>query len=76
MKLFHGSIDLVAHPKILQSNRRLDYGDGFYTTTSEQQAQEWVTRRMVEKHAPHGHVNIYELDIQKLSELKILLFIE
>ena len=76
MKLFHGSIDLVAHPKILQSNRRLDYGDGFYTTTSEQQAQEWVTRRMVEKHAPYGYVNIYELDIQKLSELKSLLFTE
>ena len=37
MKLFHGSIDLVAHPKILQSNRRLDYGDGFYTTTNRTQ---------------------------------------
>ena len=34
---------------ILQPNRLLDYGKGFYTTTSEQQSKEWVERRMREK---------------------------
>jgi hypothetical protein len=27
-------------------NRTLDYGAGFYTTTSEQQAREWILRKL------------------------------
>ncbi len=34
MKINHGSLDIVEQPKILKSNRLLDYGNGFYTTTS------------------------------------------
>ncbi len=29
---------MVEHPMILKPNRKLDYGQGFYTTTSEKQA--------------------------------------
>ena len=29
---------------ILQPNRKLDYGEGFYTTTSEKQAKEWAIK--------------------------------
>ena len=54
--------------------RKLDYGAGFYTTTSEKQAKEWVERRMLEKQAECGYVNIYEFDDKKLSELKSLIF--
>lgn len=61
---------------ILQPNRRLDYGKGFYTTTSEQQAEDWVRRRMVEKKATQGYVNIYELDETVLTKLKCLIFSE
>ena len=53
MKIYHGSLDVVENPMILQPNRLLDYGTGFYTTTSEQQSKEWVERRMREKIA-HG----------------------
>lgn len=42
MKVYHGSLEVVEHPLILKPNRKLDYGEGFYTTTSEQQAKEWV----------------------------------
>lgn len=41
MKIYHGSLETVEHPKILQPNRKLDYGEGFYTTTSEKQAEEY-----------------------------------
>lgn len=58
MKIYHGSLEVVEHPMILQSNRRLDYGEGFYTTTSEKQSKEWVERRMFEKHASYGYINI------------------
>lgn len=61
---------------ILKPNRKLDYGEGFYTTTSEKQAREWVERRMLEKQSEYGYVNGYEFDEKKLSELKSLIFSE
>ena len=33
MILYHGSADIVNTPEIRSSNRALDYGSGFYTTT-------------------------------------------
>ncbi len=74
MKLYHGSLEVVKHPIILQPNRKLDYGEGFYTTTSEEQAKDWVKRRMLEKQFNYGYVNIYEFDEAKLSGLKSLIF--
>ena len=76
MKIYHGSLEVVEHPKILQPNRLLDYGKGFYTTTSGQQAREWVERRMREHEAQCGYVNIYEFDDKLLQGLKCLLFPE
>lgn len=76
MKLYHGSLEIVEHPMILQPNRLLDYGKGFYTTTSEQQSKEWVERRMREKESDGGYVNIYEFDDRKIQDLKCLLFSE
>ncbi|MBD8977948.1 MAG: DUF3990 domain-containing protein [Prevotellamassilia timonensis] len=76
MKLYHGSLEIVEHPMILQPNRLLDYGKGFYTTTSEQQSKEWVERRMREKETDGGYVNIYEFDDRKIQDLKCLLFSE
>ena len=34
MKLYHGSLEVVSEPRIITPNRTLDYGRGFYTTTS------------------------------------------
>ncbi len=76
MKIFHGSLEIVECPKILQPNRKLDYGKGFYTTTSEQQSKEWVERCMRENEADGGFVNIYEFDDSKMLELKCLIFPE
>ncbi len=76
MKIYHGSLEVVETPKILEPNRQLDYGKGFYTTTSEQQSREWVERRMREHEAQCGYVNIYEFDESQLHELNCLLFAE
>ena len=43
-KVYHGSVEEVRNPEIRQSNRSLDYGSGFYTTTSYEQAKKWVER--------------------------------
>lgn len=76
MKIYHGSLEEVESPKILMPNRKLDYGNGFYATTSEKQAREWAERRMLEMHSECGYVNVYELDEEKLLELKSLIFSE
>lgn len=76
MKIFHGSLEIIEHPRILFPNRKLDYGEGFYTTTSEKQAEEWVKRRMFEQHANAGYINVYEFDDTAMSMLKTLIFSE
>lgn len=76
MKIYHGGLEVVEHPMILQPNRKLDYGEGFYTTTSEKQSKEWVERRMLERHSTYGYVNIYEFDDKRLPEFKSLIFTE
>lgn len=76
MKIYHGSLETVEHPKILMPNRKLDYGEGFYTTTSEAQAKDWVERRMLDKDANYGYVNVYEFEVERMSEFKHLIFTE
>ena len=74
MKLYHGSLEIVKQPVIRQSNRTLDYGQGFYTTTSEKQAEDWVKRRLKESGATRGYVNVYEFDELMCSSLNCLMF--
>lgn len=74
MKIYHGSIEKVEKPELRKSNRTLDYGSGFYTTTSFQQAEDWVRRRMNENEVNHGYVNVFELDKKALQTLNSLVF--
>lgn len=76
MKIYHGSLEVVDHPVILLPNRKLDYGEGFYTTTSWEQSKEWVERRMLEKQSQYGYVNVYEFDAERMPEFKSLIFSE
>ena len=62
MKIYHGSLEVVEHPMILQPNRKLDYGEGFYTTTSEKQAKEWaefVMANRTQKGFTHNYDIVY-----------------
>lgn len=74
MKVYHGSLEIVETPEIREPNRTLDYGSGFYTTTSYGQAEEWVRRKMKGNRVAKGFVNEYELDIDNLQSVKCLLF--
>ena len=74
MKIYHGSIEIVEKPEIRVSNRTLDYGHGFYTTSSYEQAEAWVKRRMDEKKTSQGYVCVYELDEVAMQEMNTLLF--
>lgn len=72
MILYHGSLEIVEEPKIIESNRALDFGKGFYTTTDFNQAKRWVKLRMNNNNIKIGHVNIY--DYNPLKGLKIRSF--
>lgn len=74
MKLYHGSLELVNTPEIRQSDHTLDYGKGFYMTTSFEQAENWVKRRAKEMKARQGYVNVYEFDESALRKMKCLSF--
>lgn len=75
MIVYHGSIEKVVNPEIREANRPLDYGYGFYTTTSEKQATLWVRRKLKGK-GGKGYVNLYELDETCYKDLNILHFTE
>jgi len=72
MEVYHGSIDIIAMPEIRKSNRTLDYGVGFYTTTDYQQACDWVER--FRNTADVGYVNVYEVDFEIIRISNTLLF--
>src|SRR5574344_970186 len=43
MELYHDSTQRVEHPAIFEQQRLLDFGKGFYATTSKEQAQRWAS---------------------------------
>ena len=74
MKVYHGSLEEVKVPEIRIPDRPLDYGSGFYTTTSFEQAETWVRRRMKDKGCDRGFVNIYDFDEQGAKKLHQAIF--
>lgn len=71
MRLFHGSLQIIDSPRILLPNRTLDFGSGFYTTSSFEQAERWVKRKMNEE-VKVGYVSEYEWNED--ADLDILSF--
>ena len=62
MILYHGSNVKVSQPKILNAERALDFGVGFYTTTDRAQAERWARRVAARNASERMIVNIYELE--------------
>jgi glycosyltransferase involved in cell wall biosynthesis len=46
MILYHGSIETIEQPKIMEQQRLLDFGKGFYLTSSLEQAERWALIKM------------------------------
>jgi hypothetical protein len=74
MKLYHGSLVVVNNPEIRETSHTLDYGRGFYTTTSYEQAEAWVKRKKNELKTDKGYVNVYEFNESALRKFKCLIF--
>lgn len=61
MILYHGSNMVVEKPRIINQNRYLDFGYGFYTTTNKTQAENFA-RKVVVRRGGTPIVNVYEID--------------
>jgi len=72
--LYHGSLEIVSKPEIRKPTRTLDYGSGFYTTTSVEQAEAWVRRKASESQSPIGFVSTYDLKEGFKERLDCLFF--
>ena len=72
--LYHGSNMKVDKPMLLKGQRALDFGAGFYLTSSYEQAMKWA--KTVTRRRGNGQpiVNIYDLDEQRLATLHVLSF--
>lgn len=73
IELYHGSLEIVDSPEIREPNRTLDYGAGFYLTSSAEQAEAWVKRKLRGEVAL-GYLNVYDYDETKENGLNILTF--
>ncbi len=62
MRLFHGSDTLVDKPVIMTNHRSLDFGSGFYVTSSYEQAKSWARKVCYRNASKHQYVNAYEFD--------------
>ncbi len=74
MKLYHGSNMVVDAPRILGRLRALDFGVGFYCTSSKQQAMKWARSVVKRRQEGKAVVNSYEIDDAHLSSGTVLTF--
>jgi len=66
MKLYHGGIQIVESPEIRTSDRTLDFGTGFYTTTSKEQASRWAKNKAIMQNKK-PFISIYEFNEMNLE---------
>ena len=75
MNCYHGSDMVVDAPRILEAKRPLDFGGGFYVTTSKEQAIKWAIKVAYRNNTSHKCLNSYYFDLEKAKqELKIICF--
>lgn len=74
MKLYHGSNVVVQNPQIIKSDRRLDFGTGFYLTSDFSQAERWAELTKMRRNNGKPTVSIFELNENALKSLKVLHF--
>ncbi len=77
MILYHGSNLTVAEPKLVEQNRYLDFGYGFYTTTNKIQAIGFADKVTKRRKDGIRTVSIYEIDEERaFSDCSVLRFDE
>ena len=74
MKVYHGTNIIIEQPKIINRFKTLDFGEGFYTTENESQAQDFAVKVCNRRDIDFSPiVNCYELS-EDLSHFSVLKF--
>lgn len=60
MKLYHGSLVAVKKPNVSRGRSTVDFGKGFYTTTSFEQARKWADLKRKRSSSSRAIVSEYE----------------
>jgi hypothetical protein len=75
MILFHGSNVVVRIPMLIPQRRHLDFGPGFYLTSSFLQAKRWADKKAAQRECGEGIVSVFSIsdgDLQKLKRINFL----
>lgn len=73
MRLYHGSTMTVRKPAVSRSRTKTDFGKGFYTTTSPDQAEKWAIIKKNREGAKQGVravVSVFEVDESILNDAR------
>lgn len=62
MILYHGSNVIVSEPRLIEQNRYLDFGFGFYTTTNKMQAIGFADKVARRRKEGKKAISIYKID--------------
>ena len=71
MRLYHGSTMTVRKPTVARSRANTDFGKGFYTTTSPEQAEKWARikkNREGTEESIRAVVSVFEIDDSILND--------
>lgn len=76
MILYHGSTVRVKKPLLAKCRSNTDFGRGFYTTTSKEQAVKWARLKQQREGKGLAVVSIYEIDdsLFNSTEFEVLKF--
>lgn len=67
--LYHGGETIIRQPEIRKPNRTLDFGYGFYLTSSRKQAEDWVNRKLELQAFAKGFVNQYAFSFEVAEKM-------
>lgn len=79
MRLYHGSYIKIVQPETSKGRTKVDFGQGFYLTSIQAQAERWSRVIAIRKGPLFGSVvNVFELsdEVFSLSDVRIKIFKE
>lgn len=74
MILYHGSNVAVEAPKLLTPDRKLDFGTGFYLTSSMAQAMRWAELTVLRRKMGKPAISCFTVAEEKINALNTLRF--
>lgn len=74
MLLYHGSNVTVEEPRLFKSDRRVDFGPGFYLTSSLDQARRWARVVSRRRNAGAPTVSVFSFNESQTAGMRVIAF--